>query len=69
MQCDLCGRSTYVYTGLLNPWYECAVCGAVYCDRCCSGEEPDDGYVTPEDLYQVSRSHSCPRCDSPLVKK
>ena len=69
MICDLCGHTTHTYTGMLNPWHQCRECGAQYCDRCSRGQEPDGpSYASPEDLYQVSRSKSCPRCDSPLYK-
>ena len=68
MQCDLCGHTTYTYTGLMNPWYECRECGAQFCDKCCKGQESDSGYVSVEDLYQVSRSKSCARCNNPLYR-
>jgi len=69
MECTLCGKSTMVYTGMLNPWHECRNCGALYCDSCSRGQESGAGYVTVEDLYQVSRTKSCPRCDNQIYKK
>lgn len=69
MQCALCGRTTYAYTGMLNPWYECRECGALYCDRCSRGQAPEEGYATEEDLYQVANLKTCVSCNSGLRRK
>ena len=70
MRCDLCGRTTMVYTGVLNPWYECSGCGALYCDRCSRGEIPDSpGYASSGDIYRLAKMKVCPQCNSPVYKK
>lgn len=69
MICDLCGTKSLIYTGLINPWYECRNCGALYCDPCSSGECENHENVTDEDLYKLSRNKKCPRCNHPVHRK
>lgn len=67
MQCELCPKSTIIYSGYINPWTECSVCGALYCDKCSRGQTPESpGYASPEALYRLSKEKRCPRCDGPV---
>lgn len=67
MRCAICSRSTYIYTGLLNPWYVCQGCGAEYCDRCSRGDLPS--YVPTERVYAIASRKECPTCGTPITAK
>lgn len=68
MKCDLCGRTTYVYTGMLNPWFECPSCRAQYCANCSGGNFEGNTYLSDQDAYRLSKLKVCPRCQNPLSK-